>query len=294
LKTQIHPDTIGVIVQIKEFIMFTKIDWISFTLPIGEEPTIALQGEAMARNALRELSPEHYNWIFNGQGWDFATGRPPYKYGFRRTDGGAMIYVGSNTGTILFEVSGRGCEDLADLTVAQQCIERIANNVSRIDIACDMPCEERPGDFVNARTLAKGMSIGFQKSSTGETVYLGSMKSDRYCRVYRYDDPHPRAELLRFEAVYRRDYAKALAWTILDADDWKQIAATVGKRYGWQSENWKPGEAEPMEMSLPRPMRHEDKTVLWLLKTCAPALARCVENNALTMEDFMKAVKAAR
>lgn len=266
--------------------MNIKIDWISFSLDIEQEPTIGLEGEAIARQMLREVSPEHYSWIFNGQGWDFANGRPPYKYGFRRTDGGAMIYVGSNTKTVLYEVSGRGCEVLSELSIAQQCIEKIANRISRIDIAADMDCQERPADFVNKRTKGKGMSLGFQSSPTGETVYLGSQKSDRYCRVYRYSEPHPRASLLRFEAVYRRDYGKALAWALCDAGSWQDIAGLVGERYGWQSENWQPGNYTPMDLKLPRSTRNEDKTLTWLYKTVAPSIVRLVISGALDSEDY--------
>src|SRR3990172_7420693 len=273
--------------------MNVLIDWLSFTLPLEEkdEPAIARQGDAIARRLIRELGEDYYMWIYDGSEWEYCVGRAPYRYGFRRADNGVTIYIGSNTLTMLVEITGRGCVPLATLDSAKLALELIANNLTRIDVACDMRCDERPADFANNRAKGKSLSLGFNKSATGETVYLGSMKSERFCRVYRYEDPHPRAPMLRFEAVYRRDYAKALAWTILDADTWAEVAETVGERYGWQSENWDTANAQALEMRLPRGHRGQDKTVIWLLNTCAPSLAKCIEAGSIDLETFLEVVE---
>jgi DNA relaxase NicK len=183
-------------------------------------------------------------------------------------------------------VTGRGCAALADLSIAQECLGRIANRVSRLDIANDMECSESPATFANSRRLAQTISIGYQSSPTGETVYLGSMKSDRYARVYRYAEPHPRSAQLRFEAVYRRDYAKALAWAILAASAWGDIAALVGERYDFQSMFWQPKSAEKLSLKLPTTTKSEDKTLTWLYRTVAPSIVKAITTGAMKSDDF--------
>lgn len=271
--------------------MYIKLDWLSFTLDIEAEPQVALEGDRIARLAIRALAQEYHDFIYNGIGFDYAGGRPPYRYAFRRQDGGCMIFIGSNTKTVLYELSGKGCDDFNELGIAKGFLSRIPNNVTRIDVAIDMLCDERPADFANSRLKGKSLSLGFQKSPTGETVYLGSQKSDRYCRIYRYEEPHPRAKLLRFETVYKKDFAKALAWAILDADSWESIAAMLDSRYRFSSPNFTIGNVEPTSIRLPRSSRTSDKTVTWLFKQCAPALARVLNENLISLEEFLEEVE---
>lgn len=265
--------------------MQSGLDWLSFTLDIVTEPTTALSADQMWRARLKREHPELYKFMVGeGHQFEYRTGRPPYRYGFQRDDNAVLVMVGSNTSTMLVELTGRFFTTLKRLEQIQNMLLPIADFVTRIDVAVDMETTARPAEFANTRKKAKTISLGFMSSPTGETVYLGSQKSDRFARIYRYEEPHPRAKLLRFEAVYRRGYAKSLAKTILEATAWDQVTVSVEKPYGFQHEAWKPGSETPLKISLPHTSREEDRTIVWLYNTVAPALCRMIQSGALDVD----------
>lgn len=265
--------------------MQSALDWCSFTLDIDHEPKTASDADHVWRVRLKREHPELYAYMV-GQGdvFDYRVGRPPYRYGFQRVDHACVAMAGSNTLTALYELSGRFFTNLKTLEQVQNLLAPIADRVSRLDVAIDMETDARPADFANTRTKAKSSTVGFMSSATGETVYIGSQKSDRYCRIYRYEEPHPRAALLRFEVVYRRGYAKSLAQTILEATNWSQIAVSVENPYSFKHKSWQPGEETSLKIALPITTRDEDKTITWLYNTVAPALARMMTTGALDID----------
>jgi len=123
-------------------------------------------------------------------------------------------------------------------------------------------------------------SSGYQKSETGETCYVGSQKSDRYARVYRYNEPHPRAHLLRIEHVFRKDYAKLVAKQCVNADV-ADVAAAAGKAFGWAHPVWDVQAIQDCDISLVGERRDDGKTVYWLVNSCAPAFKRLVETGGI-------------
>jgi DNA relaxase NicK len=268
--------------------MQTRLDWLSFTLPIDYEPHDAAQAQWFCRAALTDIGSNLKDLIFANPNWEYGAGRAPYKYGFSSPNHDIMMYVGSNTSTVLYELSGRFWERCTDLDVVKDLLLPIKDNVTRIDVSTDMETKTRPTDFANSRTKGNSLSVGYLKSPDGETVYLGSMKSDRYARIYRYEHPHPRSDLLRFEVVYRRDFSKSLAEAILQAAHWSDLAQAVERPYKFAHPDWKIGEQSDLRVELARTTREEDTTVIWLYKTCAPSLARLVAAGAVDRAHFME------
>lgn len=140
-------------------------------------------------------------------------------------------------GLFLVEHTGAGCDDLTARGLLWQVIQKNVKNVTRIDIATDILCDVRPLAFISKRTEEKTEARSHIQSPSGETCYIGSQKSERSCRVYRYDGKHPRAGFLRIEYVYRREDAKACAFSLM-TQGIEKTALSSADRYGWKHEVW--------------------------------------------------------
>jgi DNA relaxase NicK len=130
-----------------------------------------------------------------------------------------------------------------------------------------------PDEFCALRDGKRFKSFGEIKSETGHTVYIGSRSSDRYARVYRYTEPHPRAHLLRSEFVLKGEQAKLAARELL-AVGVDLYAARLGNSFGWKHKVWLPNEWSVEEAKAWRPDREAGNTVRWLYSQVAPALIK--------------------
>jgi len=169
-------------------------------------------------------------------------------------------------------MGGQGVDKFQAKGLLMQWLEVTRPKITRLDIACDMPVAFTPKQFVDAGYSAKFASSGHLISETGETCYVGSQKSDRFARVYRYNHPHPRHELLRCEFVFRREQARLVAAEILD----KGILATVaaaGLSFAWKHPAWQPDMLTTDKLPSHKVDRHKSGTVRWLITQCFPAIA---------------------
>lgn len=166
--------------------------------------------------------------------------RAPKRIGFElglAFDNHTFIWVNS-AGLFLVEHTGKGCDHLQERGLLLKLISDQRDNLTRLDIATDILCDVRPPDFVAERDASKTSASGYVKSETGETCYIGSRKSDRTCKVYRYDGKHPRAAFLRIEYTYKRENARIVAKR-LETASVDEIALSSGQRYKWTHEVWK-------------------------------------------------------
>lgn len=270
--------------------MDKHIDWLSFTLDRGESIVTSAQLYHEAKELLRRVSNDHKQFIFDGAGFDVCGGRAPYRYALARDDNGVRLFGGGAQTGILYEVSGRACEGFRSLDSARAFLSPIIERVTRLDYACDIRADTKPSDFSNKRSHQGFRSISYIKSSTGETVYVGSPKSDRFCRAYRYNHPHPRAHLLRIEFVFRRGLARDAARALCGASSEETFAAALGNTYGFIHPVWQPGEQTDERLRVPVVMRGQDETVSWLYKQVAPALRRLLKEDAINLADWLEFV----
>jgi len=263
------------------------VDWLSFTLKEYQEPRTAMQLYKFADIQLRKVGEHVREVIFNKQGFDPCGGRAPYRVAIARNDAGARIYGSSHTETILFEISGRGCEALRSSENARIFLGSILDGITRLDVAIDIPSSVRPNQFCNSREHEKFRSISFIRSSTGETVYVGSPKSDRFCRVYRYNPPHPRAHLLRVEFVFRRKLARAAAESYCKTENEQDFIGSLGNTYGFNHEIWQPRTVTDERLRVPVQERKDSDTVAWLYRSVAPALRRLMDTGTFDIVEFL-------
>jgi hypothetical protein len=255
--------------------MLSHFDWFSFTLisPVGKgttEPTRLMQC-VLALNAF--LGDALYNPIFSGLRPQLRGGRKPYSVSYVDDVNGIGIYFHPRLDHFLVEVSGRGCAYLDSLNVSTPFLTAIAGRITRIDIANDILCDTDPRFFVADRSKGRFSAHSEVVSESGITCYVGSKTSNRYSRVYRYSDPHPRAPFLRVEFVVRAEDAKATALAVLEYG-LNAVVTSLGEAFGWNHYTWNPGTPPAAELSVWRPERREGKTVYWLHETIAPLVAR--------------------
>lgn len=183
----------------------------------------------------------------------------------------------------LISASGGAADKVA---VGLSMIELKAVNVTRLDIQITLEKPEwyRARDF--ADTMTEGEWKGHRRkphlieSGGDDTVYLGSYHSDRFTRVYVKEK-----DWLRYEIVYKRDYAR-IAWERLRQNP---TIAPAGFLVGEMAKTPKNpltpyfGEvlrlANSIEVQKKKPIKTLSKTYLWLVRSVAPAVNRLLNDH---------------
>lgn len=265
--------------------MRTHIDWLTFTIPMlydtDEEDGYA---KAIQAGICDLLGGDLAKTVFGGAWSHEKRSRAPYKDTWMDADAGISVYASPNLTHATVEISGSGCEQLITSGYMGGILEKCHERVTRLDVATDIETSTIPSEFVFFLSHERMRASGFQKSETGETCYVGSKKSDRYARVYRYFPPHPRAHLLRIEHVFRREYAKVVAKSILETSV-EGVAAAAGKAFGWAHTDWQPNNSEAPKISLVAPERQAGNTVTWLVRSVAPAIKRLIAEGVIKDPD---------
>jgi DNA relaxase NicK len=270
--------------------MSIKIDWISFTLPHRNIINRDIEtGKISYAETVRDEHPHLLDYIFSFSDIKPRGNRKIFHNNFRSKGGGFEVFQDSTLGFTLFEFSGKGIDQLADAKLVGFLVKNYPERMTRLDIAVDMECDIRPLEFVDKREGKRFKSYQDHKSVEGETFYVGSEKSDRFCRVYRYSEGHPRSNLLRAEFVLRSREAKAVA------DMWKdssirQIVSALGQTFGFNHPVWQEKRTDAPLKSAPRETG-KGGTERWLFKQVLPAIHRLIEEGAAdTVELFDKLV----
>lgn len=250
-----------------------RVDWLSFTVPIqsaGSEP------EWRAVSAMVEVD-RLTDRILSVDADERLAGRSPYTWSIAGR--GIRVFFASE-GDVLVEISGEGCELLHQAGVIRGLVMGLSHRLTRFDHATDMLTDITPTEFVD-RSLRKFRSKSVVNTPTGQTVYCGSLKSNRYARVYRYAPPHPRHALLRAEHVFRHADAGIAARAWLQGQE-LAFSARCGAVYKWQHPVWN------LEAGQNIPGWVQDtkggKTESWLIGQVAPAIRNGLKDEKLTRQ----------
>lgn len=269
--------------------MRTHVDWITFSVEnvypefTPDDP----YGGSLERGLLMLLGEPLVRLAFNGE-WELRErSRAPYKHAWALKDSGITVFAAPALPHFCVEISGEGCERLIALKALQMTLERVSERVTRIDVASDIETEVSPQEFVSEVKHERMRANGYQNSESGQTCYVGSQKSERYARIYRYSHPHPRAHLLRVEHVFRREYAKAVAARICDTSQ-DAVANAAADAFGWAHRVWDTGVAELADITVVAPERKMGKTVFWMVDTVAATFKRLVREGIIKdPEEFL-------
>lgn len=267
--------------------MRTHVDWLTFTLAPQWVSVIPEGGfEDAYINALMDaflitFPQETVIAAFSGVWQKRERSRAPYTDAWDLGKKGMTVFASPDLKHFCVEISGSGCEALIADGVLQDVLAAVHERVTRIDIATDIETDVKPSEFAAKRLHVRMRASGYQISETGETSYVGSQKSDRYARVYRYNPPHPRSHLLRIEHVFRRENAKVVARECA-VNEVERVAVSAGRAIGWAHECWQPTVFDPVDISVISGGREVGKTVFWLVNSVAPAFKRLCETGGIT------------
>ena len=269
--------------------MTTKIDWYSFSFevpPMGPDWTPFEQAYAGLCVILSHVPLS----TIDMQDWEpVGFGRAPYTEGWTVKGSHVTIWTNPLLNHATFEATGQGCDWLRNWAVMEEIIRDTAHRATRMDIAVDIQTDTTPEAFVAAGVTGRMQTRAHLVSASGETVYVGSQKSDRFARVYRYAPPHPRSDKLRIEHVFRKEHAKDMAarWTLAGAEACKSACFDA---YRWGHTTWsETGTADPLQRRKVSDARSTAGTIRWLIQQAAPAFQRLAQEGALgDPEEFIR------
>jgi len=267
--------------------MRSHIDWLTFTMtpryesrPESEMSVAEDYAHAIEQAWFATFDAETLAKAFGGEWEKQEKSRAPYTDAWSQKERGITLFAGVALNHCCVEISGQGCERLIQENLMERVLSATQKRVTRIDIACDIETETTPMEFVKLTSHKRMRSSGYQKSASGETCYVGSRTSDRYARVYRYAEPHPRAHLLRVEHVFHKAYAKKVAQIILDKGI-ENVAQGAGEAFGWAHETWQPSVSDSTSLSIVGAERNGGNTIRWLITSVAPAFKHLCETGII-------------
>lgn len=263
-----------------------RIDWLSFVLPTSSragQDIYATAAEALEASMAHTWGEAFCTDLFSNL-QPLAFGRAPYAQGYQDRARGITVWTDDRREDCCVEISGQGCGYLYQMGTIDFCLRSAAEFLSRIDVAIDLETDDTPEQFVEDREGGRARTHSHMMSDKGTTIYVGSMHSEHYCRVYRYNSPHPRAHLLRVEFVARRKRAKVVGAQIL-LNGLESVSRTLFMESGFPDdmESWK--HVEPSDLSTLRPERNVGGTTRWLITQAAPAFQRLVREGIITNPD---------
>lgn len=269
--------------------MSTKIDWLSFSVPVRYSSPNDTAYTIAIESALSELLGQWLTDELFGAKWELQEhGRQPYKHVWKRKDSSMLMFTHPNLNHMTVELSGTAMDWLRGKDLEDVLLQKVCARVTRLDVATDIQTKTSPQRFVEAGVSSRFTGRGVFTSASGETVYIGSQKSDRFARVYRYAPPHPRSHLLRIEHVLRRDAAKVYARE-LSHTNVENVAGLLGQVFEWRHSDWSlhPQSVSPSQLS--RGDRASSGTVRWLMTSAAPAFKRLVNSGEIPdAEQFLR------
>lgn len=260
------------------------VDWLSLTIPAkwgGAKSSLIALGED-----LRTTWLHHFNKM---PGYESTPGprRPGYNLSLTNETNDTTMYARLNDDMVLLEFSGRGCERLRQNGLLTNFVTLGQTHASRIDIAIDFETVTRPVDFSSTASNPRIKTRSEIRSESGETCYLGSRKSERYCRVYRYNEPHPRARYLRLEMVHRKDLAKETCKVIIKAGI-QEAADRAAASYAFEHDIYKDLGASPIRSH--RAETEHSNTIRWFYTQVVPAIRKMIAAEALSWEEVINAL----
>jgi len=269
---------------------FPIIDYMSISIPI---PNLLTQWDIAYRDGypfdVDERTWKISEYLTRQTNWKELPKSGIFKRHIQFNDIGINYFDGHNSVTLI-QISGKGMEIFRNDDCDIELLSDWQDRLTRIDIATDIICELPSEDFAKCRGASRLKDGGHHPSETGTTWYIGSRKSDRFARVYRYDPPLPRSDRVRIEFQLNDDQAKHAAQNILD----KNIVAYRNELFalaGFNHPLLADAQGASRATSSPR-LASKGGTLMWLHKAVIPAIRKIAETDKETMIAFEREIRA--
>jgi len=205
-------------------------------------------------------------------------GRKPFSKSL--SGGGVTYWWHPKMQNSLLEFSGRGCNYLREVGLLENVVRQYVKRITRIDIASDIDTKMTPAEFLPDADIPKRIiSRDSIVSKTGLTLYVGSFKGSEFTRIYRYFKPHPRADLLRVETVFRHENAKDAAGVWL-ANGVAPLLERTRQRIGITNPLYDV-EKGSSRATFYRSNNGNPSTLNWMCGTVAKSFKRLVHEGAI-------------
>jgi hypothetical protein len=270
--------------------MDARIDYLSFTIMTDLRDGAGQVDPAQVGEVIGSAHLPVMRLMAKAAPWSEGGARGHYKQSSRSASSYMTAWYGGTANHILVELPGTACQLARDHGLLDAIVTSVQERVTRVDIAVDIPDACTPAEFVQAGYNERFQAHASIVSPEGSTEYIGSMKSERFARVYRYAPPHPRAGLLRVEHVFRSDYGKAVARRLGDTLV-ETVAAECGNTFGWTSPYWIPGDITDAKIRSSRADRHEPGRVRWLHGVCIPSLVKAHREGLIDVRNVIETLE---
>lgn len=268
--------------------MQTKIDYVGFTVPC--RMPFEVEDLDNANNALMALDDFlGGNWVPITEGHEWQTYKAKGFYHTRIFDDKSKVSVsfGNINRHIHVEFGGQALDHIRAIGFYEEFLQKVATRTSRVDFAIDFETQVSVSDFVVNRQKGRFKAGGNVFSEDGETSYIGSWKAERFARVYRYHEPHPRSKMLRAEVVLRGTYAKQ-AMSIVCKDGETVAALTAHEPFGWQHKLWQPTEAITSKIVSKRSDKEAASTLRWLNGDVSACIVRLHREDLINAYEWFE------
>lgn len=253
------------------------IDYLSISVPI---PNLLTQWDISYKEDIPFYVDDRTwrlsEYLVRQENWREHPKNGIFKRHIQFLDIGVNYFDGHNS-VSLIQFSGKGMEVLRNDDSDFQLLTDWQDRLTRLDIATDIICDIEPEDIAKCRGASRLKDGGHHPSDTGTTWYIGSRKSDRFARVYRYDPPLPRSDRVRIEFQLNDEQAKHAAKNILDTDIFSYRNALFSLA-GFNHPVLGDQKKTPRATSAPR-LASKGGTVHWLHKAVLPAIRKIAENR---------------
>lgn len=262
------------------------IDWAAFTVPISytEQPP----SEHLFRERIVSVTETLLDLIPTIMQHVIADLHPcqaqrPYRRGYLCPNTGLRINADVARREALIVFNGGACETVSKMgaEALQELMLAVIDSGTRLDIATDIATDLSVTAVSAAGWSKRIKSTSLIKSSMGETLYIGSRKSNGFARIYRYRAPHPRGEKLRVEHELKKQQARAVA-SIVAVHGVETAQRSIADKFDYQhpvlrevfSGAVRPIKTERTERTLAR-------TEIWLMTQCAPAFQKLIREGVI-------------
>jgi hypothetical protein len=262
------------------------IDWAAFTVPIDYSEELPMR-HAMVERAKRVLDVLAdrlpIGFQFSGGAWTTCVPQRPYTMAWVCPNLGIRLNADPKRREALVVFNGAACDQLRKIGVAaiNEVLFQVQQTGTRLDLATDILSSVDIKDIEAGGWAKRILSTSYIKSYAGQTLYIGSRKSEALCRVYRYNPPHPRSALIRVEFELKKDRAKTVAELALH-ESVDLAARSVAARFAIAHptiEQAFSGSTRPIKTVATE--RSQAKTEHWLLTQAVPAFIRLCEDGVI-------------
>lgn len=254
--------------------MECKVDYINFSVPTRVPFELGNpENEKNAHSILDTYLCGLWAPISAGHIWEVHEHKGFYHSRYFDTETKISVFVGTVNRHVHVEVGGQALDYIRAAGLYEDFMKQVATRTSRVDFAVDFEDQCSVKHFIGNRDIGRFKAGGDIFSEDGETSYIGSWKAERFARVYRYHEPHPRAKKLRAEVVLRGDYAKQAMVIWIEEGE---VAATIAahKPFGWKHDLWQPSVATTSVIKSHRSDKEGASTLRWLNGDVAACIAR--------------------